>query len=281
MPRLGRYKDRYEKSEFLVESSRQHQAGNIGPDSHLTDIACADFDNFKVQCWPGTESCPVPRRRRWGKFNGNHAVIIPFRLRAGQSSTYRVKTVEMKLLFSSTITKSASVSAASQNTACSVMEHPPEVCLIDLPAPIMVQGSNSAVKQKHEPWTFRSEPITDRSGGTAPGAVWTWNANHHDPGVLHGAVAVQHPGDRFLVECSVSGRASQAVGHGRNGRKLRRRFRYDSDSRPWCFIPQAPEADLPRFEQAIRELDIRVRLLNTDGAMSSGECKQDGGSDLC
>lgn len=179
---------------------------------------------------------------------------------------YRVRSIELKLLFSSSDPGPTSSSQPATRLVENLPESPAEVRLIELPAPNAIIGPPDAIRAHGKPWTFKSESITNYDGracGIAHGAMWTWSAKDQDPCLLHGAVVVKHPSCPFLVECSVSGSASKPAK--RDHRRARRRFRFSSDSRHWYLNPQPPETDLSQFESAIRELDTRIRQLNLTG----------------
>jgi len=262
MSLLGRYASRYTTSEFDVDARNSYQAGNIGPNSDLVDIACADFGSVRIHCWPGTESSFHGGRRRWGRRRDSNAAIVPFRLQAGQSMRCKVKLVELELQFAANqpdFSGIASRSAPSQTTT--PRSEGEEVRLIELPVPHNVSGPCQFIDSS-TPWLFHSESITGNDG-FARTARWTWTANDHKPCILHGAAVVQHPNQPFLVACKVRGEASIPLANEKP--KLKLRLRFDSDEfgpRLWYFHPQEPESDLPSFEQAIAGLNAEIKEMN-------------------
>ncbi|KAK5074599.1 hypothetical protein LTR24_010070 [Lithohypha guttulata] len=275
MSLLGRYASRYTTSEFDVDARNSCQAGNIGPNSDLVDIACADFGSVRIHCWPGTESSFHGGRRRWGRRRESNAAIVPFRLQAGQSMRCKVKLVERDLQFAA---KQPDVGCIGLRSAPSSTTVPTcdgkEVCLIELPAPDSVSGPGQSVTLA-TPWLFNSEPITSNDG-FARTARWTWTANDHKPCILHGAAVVQHPNQPFLVTCKVRGEASIPLANEKV--KVKLKLRFDSDElgpRLWYFHPQEPESDLLSFEQAIAGLNAEIKEMNMKDCIRESQRSND------
>lgn len=141
---------------------------------------------------------------------------------------------------------------------------------MDLPAPKHVMQCSPIYDQADTTvsklWRFRSEEIPN-CDGLARGARWTWDANGHDPLVLHGGIALQHLGEPFVVACRVRGKAFVES----PDQRFRLHFQFSSeDNIPkwWMVVPQDSSQDLT---QSVQRLEAEVHELNTMSDRKSSE----------
>lgn len=233
---LGRYRSQYD------------QLRSIGRND--TDLAIAQFGRAQVSCWTS------PRHRTWGTHEQRQAAIMGFHLEANPGCEDGVlRSFEVELKFTNFALDTASSEAhperiAAQQEESSCDER--EVCLIGCPAPRCVQ-------EKGE-WTFSSYRLPDEQSGQALAARWTWEstvAHELRERILHGGVALYHPGQPFQVVCHVKGRVTKP-------RNIILKFS-DQHHKPrsWKVTPQVCEQDL---QADINALESRMKRLNTRSA---------------
>lgn len=212
-----------------------------------TDLAIARFGRASVSCWTS------PSNRVWGIHGQRKAAVMRFHVEANPGCEDGVlRNFELELKFSSisqdtlTLTIPTAESATPQEDAnCDESQ----VCLIGPPAPRYLQQDGK--------WTFSSDRLSDEQTGHALAARWTWEspvAHELRKRVLHGGVALYHPGQPFHVVCHVRGRVTKP-------RNIILKFS-DNHHKPrsWKLTPQICEQDL---QAEINALEGRMKDLNT------------------
>lgn len=237
---LGRYRSRYGELRTI--------------DTNDTDSATACFGKAMVSCW----TCE--KDRQWGTFGRHHqrAAVLHFQMQAlPGSDDCTISHFELDLSFSS-VTEGRGISVPTRYRGGSFGQHnyQAEICLIGPPAPICVSPNTTLSTQQTCYWKFWSRRVSDGVTGQAFAARWTWEANDSrelEGRILHGGVAVRHPGSPFLVTCHVKGRVAKP-----NGIKLKFSDRHH-EPRPWKLCPDICDQDL---QDHIDKLDANIQQLN-------------------
>lgn len=262
--KLGLHSSRYPQQKG--EYKQLKKVDIIGLDSEFVDIACLDTGEVWVNCWPGPEigcdgsqsGAAGMKYRRWGRFGSKHAAVMPFRMCAGQDEACKIRSFEIELILDG----SPRGSSTPQDTTA--QDHEPSaasVYLLDIPQPQRLVGRCGARNSgsSSTPWKLCSRSVTDQISGKARTAKWTWTSNNNEPLMLHGAMVVGHPGERFFVACSVQGQAYRG----------RTPFRFSNKTHTnklWYLDPKIAEEDL---RSCIEGLEAQIVEMNM-GTMNLG-----------
>lgn len=262
MPGRSRYAYRYDDFHQNQEPIPVSQAGIIEADSYLLNIANGQCGDIRVSCWPSPEG--DGRGRRWGKLGATDVAIMPFRTRAGTASpTAKVDTFELELFFTEANHQGFGPSrfpepCCQEQCRCHAAIH-----LVNVPAPANLAQTSIAtsfsVSSTKKPWTFRSEEVQGCSG-LSGAAKWTWDANGHEPLILHGGVAFKHVGEPLVVTCRVRGRAFTEIPN----QRLRIRYQFSNEQdtpKWWVLVPRASNDDLA---QSVDQLEAMIQNLNRE-----------------
>lgn len=218
------------------------------------DLATACFGNARVSCWTCEED------RQWGIFGRYHqrAAVMHFQMQAlPGSNDCKISDFELDLSFSP-VTEGRGIPAPTQHQTSSSGQHGDhaEICLIGAPAPRSLSHNASLGTQQTCCWKFWSSRVSDNVTGRAFAARWMWEAKDGrelEGRILHGGVAVRHPGSPFLVTCHVRGRVAKS-----NGIKIK--FRDDHhEPHSWELRPDVCDQDL---HDHIDNLDANIQRLN-------------------
>ena len=246
---LSRYRSRYSELRPLG--------------TYDTDLATARFGEATVSCW----TCE--KDRQWGVFGRRkqHAAVMCFQMQAlPGSDDCRLSHFELDLCFAPEGRK-ISATAGHRSNCPATCEDRPEVCLIGSPAPRCVSHEGGAGTSKASCWKFWSSRVSDTVTGQALTARWLWEASDSQElkgRILHGGVAVHHPGDPFIVTCHVKGRVERKDG-------IRLKFsNQHHEPRPWKLQPEVCDRDLQDLQADIDELEINIMRLNSPE--STREC---------
>ncbi|KAK6378664.1 hypothetical protein LTR64_002054 [Lithohypha guttulata] len=167
---------------------------------------------------------------------------------------------ELKLSFSAQLENSendTSDIAAQESMSDLQLNAQPEVYLVELPAPSCVPTGSEL-----EFWKFRSDSAADEQTGHLCAARWIWETyaeqRRLEGRLMHGGVALHHPGRPFSMTCQVKGKATKPGG-------IRLKFSNKHHSpRVWQVVPEICEDDLRRHIDALEAEMIR---LNTTGVL--------------
>ncbi|KAJ9652088.1 hypothetical protein H2198_008674 [Neophaeococcomyces mojaviensis] len=124
-----------------------------------------------------------------------------------------------------------------------------EVCLIGAPAP-------RCVAHAARTWMFWSSRLSDGDTGEAMAARWIWESNtdHELKGrVLHGGVALYHPGEPFRVNCHVKGKVLKPGGI------ILKFSNQHHQPRSWILVPKQCDENLQEY---IEQLQANMERLN-------------------
>lgn len=258
----SRYTNRYSEFQRARDPIPLNQAGVLEIDSYLVNIANGQCGDVKVSCWPTREG--VEGGRAWGKLNATSIAIVPFRARAGTtSSTVKVGAFELELFFCEPDWQGLGPAVfpdcyQQKNCVHSAID------LVESPAPVCVTGRTTSTGSEdttiEKPWELRSEAI-ESCDGKSRAAKWKWVANGHEPVVSYGGVALQHMEEPFVVACRVRGKAFVELFH--QSVPIRIRYQFSNEERPpkwWTMIPQQSSEDL---SQDVAQLEAVMQNLNT------------------
>lgn len=238
MSEIGRYRAQYGQ-----------QLRNVG--SNDTDLATARFGKARVSCW----TCPS--NRKWGTRDQRHAAVMLFHIEAdpgGQSGILRHFELELKFsTLKPTIPGPEQPPEISTESLEDRGDEQVDVCLIGPPSP-------RSVSHTTKEWIFWSIRLSDEETGQALAARWTWESSvaHELKGrVLHGGLALHHPGQPFRVTCHVRGKVTQSPNI-----ILKFSDRHH-EPRSWKLVPQRCDRDL---QQDIDLLEEQMKELNSSAA---------------
>lgn len=235
MSQIGRYRSQYGPLR------------NVG--SNDTDLASARFGRARVRCW----TCPS--NRKWGTLDQRQAAVMLFHIEADPGCHNGVlRHFELELKFSSLAPITHSSDTTSGRGIAGLEGRDDEqvdVCLIGPPSP-------RSVGHTTKEWIFWSNRLSDEETGQALAARWTWESKwaHELKGrILHGGVALHHPGRPFQVTCQVRGKVAQS-------RNIILKFSdRHHEPRSWRLVPQLCERDLQQdiglLEERMKESTLR------------------------
>lgn len=284
MAGLGRYPQRY--AEFDENIWPPGQPCEINETTTITDLSLAQFGTARVSCW--TE----PQDRRWGKHGSDSEdiVIMKVGMQAQSPEECSLSCFTLDLSFSP-------ITETITTLNPSIQHHSPEedcksasVCLIGFPAPKCLQSqtahertnvqhneqlSNSldgvtANQQRahsqtlpSRKWRFQSRLIPNEIDGKPSTARWIWELKHEhrhfDGRILHGAVALQHSGQPFLVTCQVMGKISKPGGF-----RLKFGNKHNMPRR-WRIVPAHSELDLQGEVKSLQDYICGLNLALAQG----------------
>lgn len=237
---LGRYRSRY------------GELRTIGTND--TDLATARFGAATVSCW----TCE--KDRQWGTFgrHSQNAAVMHFQMQAlPGTDDCQLSHFELDLSFSS-VMEGRCIPALTRCEGGAGGQHDgqAEVCLIGPPAPKCFSHDAPLGTHQNSCWKFWSSRISDDATGQPLAARWMWEAKDNQElkgRILHGGVAIRHPGSPFLVTCHVRGRVTKP-----NGIKLKFSDKHHVP-RPWTVRPDVCDQDL---QDHIDKLDANIQRLN-------------------
>ncbi|KAK5957202.1 hypothetical protein OHC33_001573 [Knufia fluminis] len=282
MPTLGRFSNRY--GELDAGSRLAYHAGVIDASSPLLDIANVEFGKARIRC------LLEPEGKKWGIYKRKRAAIIHLQIKADQPSGCNISNFQLELCFAPVAQASTNTSTAgSRYLLRSTTSHQPLVSLVKLPSPLYVSGRPCADHSRREwsfhpgvqttsiegslggaraslpcaaqtAWVFRSSCDADTKGRLVT-ASWIWETDSRNPqaegnGVLHAGIALNHPGEPFVVACQAKG----------NVRKARFRLKFSSKNkeaqpRLWRLIPEASNEDLKEQIDGLESLMVKLNIL--------------------
>lgn len=251
---LGRYRSQYHEVE--QSTGETAQAIVIGAGNRLSDLAIARFGKARVSCWTSAKD------RQWGRYGPEprRGAVMHFKMQAIGPEECRLNSFELDLVFS----KDSPDHPSSVNTpreGLSAASDAEDVYLIEFPAPVCVYGSyaqNTMHSAEHRYWKFSSSLISHGESGSPSTARWAWEADNCQElqgRILHGGVALDHPGQPFRLTCHVRGRVSKP-----GGIKLKFSDRHH-EPRSWNVVPQSSNTDL---DASIDQLEATMKRLNGD-----------------
>lgn len=249
---LGRHRHRHQElnSRHNVDS----QPLTLHQTTAMSDIAIASFGTARISCWTR------PEDRKWGIHHQQNAAVMRFRMKAAGPDDCKLSDFELDLEFSVLPGDQGIMDAectTQGGSATVIADNQAEVCLIELPAPSCVP-----VPPTIDCWSFRSDSIADEQNGRSRTARWIWETSGEhrmlEGRILHGGIALRHPGKPFLVTCHVKGKVSKPGGF-----KLKFSSRHHVP-RLWQIVPMCCEEDL---QCHINRLEEEMVRLNTTGIM--------------
>lgn len=183
-----------------------------------------------------------------------------FRMQAISPQDCQLSDFELKLSFSAQLKNSENniPDIAAQGSMSDLqLNDQPEVYLVELPAPSCVPTGPEL-----EFWKFRSDSAADEQTGHLYAARWIWETyaepRRLEGKLMHGGVALHHPGRPFSMKCQVKGKASKPGG-------VRLKFSNEHHCpRVWQVVPKICEDDL---QHQIFALEAEMVELNTTGVV--------------
>lgn len=232
---------------------------------NFANIVAEDLGRVHVSCW--LESDTFLPGKRWGMDGTKRVVILPFgtrpRLLAPSWNT-SLATFDIELFICEAEHEgSGPRSFPATCRGISRCEQHSDLCLAYPPVPgrtTQDQGTSGLARiDIRRPWTFESDQIED-CDGRSRAAKWTWNAHHHDPVRLYGAMVVEHQGNDFVIACRVKGKVARTIG---------RAIPFSNGATPpkWVLVSQispVSQASNTDLSRAIRALENEMQYRNTN-----------------